>query len=88
MDLVPIVVFDTSAVNRLSKEQNWKGLVTVLRHGFYTRVLATNFEEVAATVRSDERRELLLAVSKALLPAASASCPSTGFWNGTSKRLK
>jgi hypothetical protein len=68
MNIVPVVIFDTSAINRLSKEQNWNGLVVVLCHGFYTRVLATNFEEIAATVRSDERRDLLLSVSRSLLP--------------------
>lgn len=75
MDLVPIVVFDTSAINRLSKEQNWKGLVAALHHGFYTRVLATNFEEVGATGRSEERRELLVSVSKALLPGGDCILP-------------
>lgn len=75
MELVPIVVFDTSAINRLSKEQNWKGLIAALHHAFYTRVLATSFEEVAATVRSEERRELLVSVSRALLPGGDCILP-------------
>src|SRR4051794_28731433 len=75
MDHVPVLVFDTSAINRLSKEQHWRGLVAALHHGFYTRVLATNFEEVAATVRSDERRELLVSVSRSLLGGGDCILP-------------
>lgn len=62
MDGIPVVIFYTSAINYLSKQPHSKGLVAALRHGFYIRVLATNFEEVAATVRSEERRALLVSV--------------------------
>jgi hypothetical protein len=72
---VPVVIFDTSAINHLSKEQHWKGLVAALGHGFYARVLATNFEEVAATVRSEERRNLLLSVSRAMLARGDCILP-------------
>ncbi len=75
MDGIPVVIFDTSAINHLSKEQYYKGLVAALRHGFYTRVLATNFEEVAATVRSEERRALLLSVSRSLLAGGDCILP-------------
>jgi hypothetical protein len=75
MNVVPVVIFDTSAINHLSKEQNWNGLVVAILHGFYTRVLATNFEEVAATVRSEERRDLLLSVSRSLLPGGDCILP-------------
>jgi hypothetical protein len=75
MNAVPVVIFDTSAINHLSKEQHWSGLVAALGHGFYMRVLATNFEEVAATVRSEERRNLLLSVSRSLLTGGDCILP-------------
>ena len=57
MSVVPVVIFDMSAINRLSKVQNWNGLVVAILHGLHSRVLATNLE-VSATVRSEERRDL------------------------------
>lgn len=82
MDGIPVVIFDTSAINHLSKEQHCKGLVAALRHGFYTRVLATNFEEVAATVRSEERRSLLLSVSRSLLAGGDCILPFNWLLEG------
>jgi len=75
MDRIPVIIFDTSAINYLSKEQHCKGLVAALRHGFFTRVLATNFEEIAATVRSEERRDLLVSVSGSLLTGGDCILP-------------
>ncbi|MGA7244587.1 MAG: hypothetical protein WBX19_15475, partial [Terracidiphilus sp.] len=75
MDRIPVIIFDTSAINYLSKEQHCKGLVAALRHGFYTRVLATNFEEIAATVRSEERRALLVSVPRSLLTGGDCILP-------------
>jgi hypothetical protein len=82
MDGIPVVIFDTSAINHLSKEQHYKGLVAALRHGFYTRVLATNFEEVAATVRSEERRALLVSVSRSLLAGGDCILPFNWLLEG------
>ena len=82
MDVAPVVIFDTSAINHLSKEQHYKGLVAALRHGFYTRVLATNFEEVAATVRSEERRALLVSVSRSLLAGGDCILPFNWLLEG------
>jgi hypothetical protein len=72
---IPVIIFDTSGINHLSKEAQWRGLVSGLRYGFYTRVMAATFEEVAATTRSVERRELLLSVSRSLLAGGDCIFP-------------
>jgi len=79
MDMVPVLILDTSAINHFSKEKHWKGLAAALRHGFYTRVLATNFEEVAATVRSQERRDLLVSVTRSLVAGGDCILPFNFF---------
>jgi hypothetical protein len=42
-------------------------------------VLAINGEEFAATVGSEERRELLVSVSRALLPGGDCVLPFNGL---------
>jgi hypothetical protein len=82
MNGIPVVIFDTSAINHLSKEGHCSGLVAALRHGFYTRVLATNFEEVAATVRSEERRALLISVVRSLFAGGDCILPFNWLLEG------
>jgi hypothetical protein len=67
MNTIPVNIFDPSAINRLSKQQHRKGLVAAIGDGFLTDVLATNFGEIAVTVRSEERRDLLVSVSRSRL---------------------
>jgi len=62
----PILIFDTSSINRLADEPDSDALIAAFRSGFYTKFTFTNVLEIVATT-CGERRGKLLGVCKQLL---------------------
>lgn len=55
----PVIIFDTSGVNRLLSEKDLPAILSGLRCGFFVRVMANTFGEIAATRSPDQRAPLV-----------------------------
>jgi hypothetical protein len=69
LDGRPILIFDTSAVNRLADDSESEALVAGLKSGYFVRFPFTVVSEIIATT-SGERRKQLLRVARTLLLSA------------------
>jgi len=70
----PILIFDTSGINKLADDPDADGLIVALRSGFYTRFTFTNILEIVANA-CGERRRKLLGVCKRLLCSGDCMDP-------------
>jgi Tol biopolymer transport system component len=51
----PIIIFDTSGINNLADEKDFKALAAGLRTAYHTRLTGSNIEEIAATTKPEDR---------------------------------
>jgi hypothetical protein len=75
MSSKPIVIFDTSAINRaVERRETAEPIIAGLKSGFWLRVTGTNVEEIVAT-EAREQRELLLNMCQKLMTAGEIIKP-------------
>jgi hypothetical protein len=55
----PIVIFDTSAINKLADDREPEVLTVGIRAAFFVRLTSTNVEEIIATRNATRRKDLL-----------------------------
>jgi len=55
----PIIIFDTSGINNLADEKDFKALAAGIRTAYHTRLTGSNIEEIAATTKPEDRGKLL-----------------------------
>ena len=70
----PVIIFDTSALNKLADEGDSAALTRRATRGFTARLTGTSVDEIAATPEAD-RRCKLLGLCRRLLSAASCIQP-------------
>src|SRR5437016_510393 len=55
----PVIIFDTSAVNKLAADQEFQVLFGGIKAAYFVRISETNVAEVVATTDPAERKRLL-----------------------------
>ena len=55
----PIIIFDTSGINNLADEKDFKALTAGLRTAYHTRLTGSNIGEIAGTTKPEDRVKLL-----------------------------
>lgn len=70
----PVIIFDTSGVNWLLAEKDLPAILLGLRCGFFVRVMANTFSEIAAT-RSGDQRAPLVSLAKELCSMGQCVLP-------------
>lgn len=70
----PVIIFDTSGVNWLLAEADLPAILSGLRCGFFLRVMANTFSEIAAT-RSAEQRAPLVSLATQLCSMGECVLP-------------
>lgn len=74
---IPVAIFDTSVINRLTDEPDCDKLLERIPESFAFCMTGTNAAEVAATTRPERRHELLDTCSRLLRPGY---CLEPFFW--------
>jgi hypothetical protein len=82
----PILIADTSALNRLTDDPDSAHLVSGCKAGFFIRLTADNLREIAA-IQTGPRREQLLALLRQLLPAGEFALPYNWILEGHIRRF-
>jgi len=67
----PILLFDTSGINKLTAENDFDALIAGLRTAYSTRISGSNISEIVATTKPDDRGKLLDSCQRLL---ASGEC--------------
>jgi hypothetical protein len=70
----PILIFDTSGINRLTDDPDSPALIAGLRLGFHIRLSFTSVSEIIATT-DGERRRVLLTICKKLQSSGDSLDP-------------
>jgi hypothetical protein len=55
----PVLIFDTSGINNLADERDYKALAAGITTAYHTLLTGSNIEEIAATTSSEDRDKLL-----------------------------
>ena len=73
----PVIIFDTSGINNLADEKDFKALAAGLRTAYHTRLTGSNIEEIAATTKPEDRGKLL---DRCQLLLSSGDCIDPFNW--------
>ena len=83
----PILIFDTSGVNRLVDDPDSGALIAGLRSGFHVRLTFTSVSEIVATTNGDRRGKLLRVCRQLAGDCIDPQHRIIQKWSQASKRL-